>query len=70
MPALLATRPTRRIPKLSTHLADCFYRSCFWLSLLLSVWLSTGWIGLLLNWQTFSGGFFTSGQIAREQDLL
>jgi hypothetical protein len=36
----------------------------------LSVWLSTGWIGLLLNWQTFSGGFFTSGQIAREQDLL
>ncbi|MDR3771858.1 MAG: hypothetical protein P4L26_00845 [Terracidiphilus sp.] len=37
------------------RLMDCFYCLSLWLSLPLAIWLSSGWIGLLVNWQALSG---------------
>ncbi len=37
------------------RLMDCFYCLSLWISLPLAVWLSTGWIGLLVHWQALSG---------------
>src|SRR5579871_3479785 len=37
------------------RLMDCFYCLSLWFSLPLAVWLSSGWIGLLLHWQALSG---------------
>jgi len=37
------------------RLMDCFYCLSLWVSLPLSVWLASGWIGLLLHWQALSG---------------
>jgi hypothetical protein len=32
-----------------------FYCLSLWFSLPLAIWLSSGWIGLILNWQALSG---------------
>jgi hypothetical protein len=37
------------------RLMDCFYCLSLWVSLPLAIWLSSGWIGLLVNWQALSG---------------
>ena len=37
------------------RLMDCFYCLSLWISLPLAIWLSQGWIGLLLHWQALSG---------------
>lgn len=37
------------------RLMDCFFCLSLWISLPLAVWLSSGWIGLLLHWQALSG---------------
>lgn len=37
------------------RLMDCFYCLSLWFSLPLAIWLSSGWIGLLLHWQALSG---------------
>jgi hypothetical protein len=37
------------------RLMDCFYCLSLWISLPLAIWLSSGWIGLLVNWQALSG---------------
>ena len=37
------------------RLMDCFFCLSLWLSLPLAIWLSNGWIGLLLYWQALSG---------------
>jgi hypothetical protein len=37
------------------RLMDCFYCLSLWFSLPLSIWLASGWIGLLVNWQALSG---------------
>ncbi len=39
---------------LLNRLMDCFYCVCFWFSLPLSIWLTSGWIGVLLHWQAIS----------------
>jgi len=39
----------------SGRLMDCFYCLSLWFSLPLSIWLASGWIGLLLHWQALSG---------------
>jgi hypothetical protein len=33
------------------RLIACFHDFCLWFSLPLAVWLSSGWIGLVLHWQ-------------------
>ena len=37
------------------RLMDCFYCLSLWVSLPIAVWLSNGWIGLLVHWQALSG---------------
>jgi hypothetical protein len=37
------------------RLMDCFYCLSLWISLPLAIWLSSGWIGLLVHWQALSG---------------
>ena len=37
------------------RLMDCFYCLSLWFSLPLSIWLASGWIGLILHWQALSG---------------
>ena len=37
------------------RLMDCFFCLSLWISLPLAIWLSSGWIGLLLHWQALSG---------------
>ncbi len=37
------------------RLMDCFYCLSLWISLPLAIWLSSGWIGLLIHWQALSG---------------
>ena len=37
------------------RLMDCFFCLSLWLSLPIAIWLSNGWIGLLLHWQALSG---------------
>jgi len=34
----------------------CFSDLFLWFSLPLSIWLSTGWVGLIFHWQAFSPG--------------
>lgn len=34
---------------------DCFDRFSLWFSLPLAIWLSSGWMGLLLQWQALPG---------------
>jgi hypothetical protein len=38
---------------------------CLWFSLPLSIWLSSGWIGLLLYWQVLSGAACLVEKIGR-----
>src|SRR6266568_7342426 len=49
------------------RLMDCFYCLSLWFSLPLSIWLSTGWIGLLLHWQALSGAACLLGRITNKQ---
>jgi len=37
------------------RLMDCFYCLSLWFSLPLSIWLASGWVGLILHWQALSG---------------
>jgi hypothetical protein len=37
------------------RLMDCFYCVSLWVSVPLAVWLSDGWIGILIHWQALSG---------------
>ena len=37
------------------RLMDCFYCLSLWVSLPFAIWLSGGWIGLLVHWQALSG---------------
>jgi len=37
------------------RLMDCFYCLSVWVSLPLAIWLSSGWIALLIHWQALSG---------------
>jgi hypothetical protein len=37
------------------RLMDCFYCLSLWISLPMAIWLSSGWIGLLVHWQALSG---------------
>jgi hypothetical protein len=41
--ALIASIPSRLIAGI--------HHFCLWFSLALAIWLSSGWIGLLLHWQ-------------------
>ena len=40
---------------------------CLWFSLPLSIWLSSGWIGLLLYWQALSGAACLVEKLTRKQ---
>ena len=42
-------------PSILGSLMDCFYCLSLWISLPLAIWLSSGWIGLLVQWQALSG---------------
>jgi hypothetical protein len=46
--APLSAQSSSSLPR---RLMDCFYSVCYWFSLPLSIWLTTGWIGLILHWQ-------------------
>ncbi len=37
------------------RLMDCFYCLSLWFSLPISIWLASGWMGMLLHWQALSG---------------
>ena len=37
------------------RLMDCFYCLSLWASLPLAIWMSNGWIGLLVQWPALSG---------------
>jgi hypothetical protein len=53
-PLQLAYPCARFGTSLPGRLMDCFFRVCFWFSLPLSIWLTSGWIGLILHWQALS----------------
>lgn len=37
-----------------TGMMNCFSDFCLWFSLPLSIWLTTGWIGLIFHWQAIA----------------
>jgi len=37
------------------RLMDWFYCLSLWISLPLAIWLSSGWVGLLIHWRALSG---------------
>jgi hypothetical protein len=45
----------------------CFHCVCQWLSLPLSIWLCSGWVGLLLNVKVLFGPEFPSEQLFLRQ---
>jgi hypothetical protein len=47
---------------------DCFFCLSLWFSLPLSIWLSSGWVGLLLNWQALSGAACLLEKITCKQE--
>jgi hypothetical protein len=62
-----SVRPARRSAWLSDSgrwICTCY---CLWFSLPLSIWLSSGWIGLLFYWQALSGAAFLVEKFARKQ---
>lgn len=50
-----------------TRITEAFYCLCFWISLPLSIWLSSGWVGLLLNLQNLPA---ISSPFEARSDLL
>jgi hypothetical protein len=42
---------------------------CLWFSLPLSIWLSSGWFGLLFYWQALSGAACLLGKLTGKQEL-
>ena len=36
-------------------LVVCFRSLNFWISLPIAIWLSSGWVGLLMQWQSIAG---------------
>jgi hypothetical protein len=50
--AWLSGRFSRHAPG---RLMDCFCGLSLWVSLPLAIWLSSGWIGLLLHWHALPG---------------
>ena len=51
------------------RLMNCFYCLSLWFSHPLAIWLSTGWVGLLLHWQALSGPSCLVDKITRRLEL-
>jgi hypothetical protein len=49
------------------RLTGRFYCLSLWFSLPLAIWLSSGWIGLILNWQALSGAACLLGRIGPDR---
>jgi hypothetical protein len=49
------------------RLRNCFYCLNLWFSLPLAIWLSSGWIGLLLQWQALAGAAYPWDRSRRKQ---
>ena len=62
-----AAQPRTR-QKTSAHWICSFY--CLWFSLPLSIWLSSGWFGLLLYWQALSGTACLLEKFTRRQKMV
>ncbi|MGA7343418.1 MAG: hypothetical protein WBE72_13210 [Terracidiphilus sp.] len=60
-------RPPQTWRNVSVRWLCSFY--CLWFSLPLSIWLSSGWFGLLLYWQTLSGAACLVERFSRGQRL-
>jgi hypothetical protein len=52
------------------RLMDWFCCLSFWFSLPLSIWLSNGWIGLLLHWQALPRAVGLLEKFLRKQELV
>jgi hypothetical protein len=52
------------------RLMDWFCCLSLWFSLPLSIWLSTGWIGLFLHWQVMPGAACLFEKLTRRQELV
>jgi len=52
------------------RLMDWFSCLSLWFSLPLSIWLSTGWIGLFLHWQALPGAACLLEKLTRKQELV
>jgi hypothetical protein len=51
------------------QLMDCFYCLSLWFSLPLAIWLSSGWVGLLLHWQALSGAACLLEKISGRREI-
>lgn len=49
---------TSCVPGIPRYLRGCFYFWIHWISLPLAIWLSTGWVGLLVHSQALTGLVF------------
>jgi len=50
------------------RLMDCFYCLSLWFSLPLSIWLASGWVGLILHWQALSGAACLLQRITQKRE--